>query len=117
MYLLLVINALAICYNIDDVPNLHQLYLLKPGDGSEVKIIETVAGQWTKLAWALGFDIATCESLATDKVPDFVCKEMFICWLKGGQDLRPATWDYLIRSLEDSGFTELANNIKKVLLV
>ena len=117
MYLLLVINALAICYNIDDVPNLHQLYLLKPGDGSEVKIIEIVGGQWTKLAKALRFDIATCESLATNKVPGVACKEMFTCWLKGGQNLRPATWDCLIRSLEDSGFTELANNVKKVLLV
>ena len=106
------------CNNIiDDTPQLHQLYLLKPGDGSEVKIIKTVADQWIKLAWALGFDKATCESLATDKVPDVTCKEMLTCWLKGGQNLRPATWDWLIRSLEDSGFTELAKNVKKVLLV
>ena len=102
---------------IDDTPKLHHLNLLKPGDGSTVKIIDTVADQWTKLAWALGFDKATCESLATDKVPDVACKEMFTCWLKGGQNLRPATWDCLIRSLKDSGFTELAKNVKKALLV
>ena len=103
---------------IDDTPKLHQLYLLKPGDGCEVKIIDTVADQWSKLqlASALGFDTATCESLATSETPAIACKEMFICWLKGGQNLRPATWDWLIKSLEDSGFAELANNIKKVVL-
>ena len=101
----------------DDTPKLNQLYLLKPGDGSEVKIIDTVAEQWTRLASVLGFDIATCDSLATSEAPAIACKEMFTCWLKGGQNLRPATWGSLIRSLEDSGFTELMNNVKKVFLI
>ena len=91
-----------------------QLYLLKTGDGCEVKIIDTVANQWSKLASALGFDKATCESLATNKASDIACKDMLTCWLK--QNHRPANWDWLIKSLEDSGFTELANKIKKVLL-
>ena len=102
--------------NVDDKPQLHQLYLLKPGDGSEVKIIETVADQWTKLARVLGFDPATCESLATNRASNIACKEMFTCWLKVEQHLRPVTWDWLIRSLEKSSFTKLANNVKKVLL-
>ena len=81
-----------------------------------MKIIDTVADEWTKLASTLGFDMATCESLASGKVSDNACKEMFTCWLRGGQDkLRPATWDWLIRSLKDSGFTELANATKVVL--
>jgi hypothetical protein len=109
------VSKLTPCINtIDDSPKLHQLYLLKPGDGREVKIIATVADQWAKLANALGFDTATCDSLATDKAS---CEDMFTCWLRGGQNLRPATWDSLIKSLEDSGFTELANNVKKVVLV
>ena len=70
------------CFNIDDAPKLPQLYLLKPGDGCEVKIIDTVADQWSKLASALGFDMATCDSLATSKAPAIACKEMFTCWLK-----------------------------------
>ena len=102
---------------IDDSPKLHQLYLLKPGDGCEVKIIDTVADQWAKLANALGFDTATCDRFATDKASCEVCEDMFTCWLRGGQNLRPATWDSLIKNLEDSGFTELANNVKKVVLL
>ena len=102
---------------IDDSPKLHQLHLLKPGDGCEVKIIDTVADQWTKLANALGFDTATCDRFATDKASCEVCEDMFTCWLRGGQNLRPATWNLLIKSLEDSCFTELANNVKKVVLL
>ena len=82
-----------------------------------MKIFDTVADQWTKLASALGFDMATCDSLATSEAPAIACKDMFTCWLKGEQNLRPATWDWLIKCLEDLGFIELANNIKKVLLV
>ena len=81
-----------------------------------MKLIDTVADEWTKLASALGFDVATCETLAAGKAPDIACKDMFTYWLRGGQNLRPATWDWLIKSLEDSGFTELANEIKKVVL-
>ena len=42
-----------------------------------------------------------CDSLAADKAS---CEEMVTCWLKGGQSPRPAlaTWDSLIKSLEDS---------------
>ena len=90
--------------------------MLKTGNGCEVKIIDTVADQWTKLASALGFDMATCESLATGKASDNACKDMFTYWLRGGQNLRPVTWDWLIKSLEDSDFTELANEISKVVL-
>ena len=93
---------------------MHQLHLLKPGDGCEVKIIDRVADQWAKLARALGFDAATYDKFITDKAS---CEDMFTCWLRGGQNLRPATWDWLIKSLEDSGFTELANNVKKVVLL
>ena len=73
-----------------------------------------MADQWTKLAHALGFDAATCKTLATGKASAIACKDMFICWLK--QTFRPATWDWLIKSLEVSGFTELAIEVKKVVL-
>ena len=99
---------------VDDKPTLHQLYLLKPGGGYEINIIDTVADQWTKLARVLGFDVATCETLATGKASAIACKDMFICWLK--QTFRPATWDWLIKSLKVSGFTELANEVQKVVL-
>ena len=79
-----------------------------------MKIIDTVTDQWTKLARALGFDAATCETLATGKASAIACKGMFTCWLK--QTFRPATWDWLIKSLKVSGFTELANDVKKVVL-
>ena len=97
----------------------HQLCLLKAGDGSEVRIIETVADDdWCRLAEALGFDGPTRVSIATQASfkPDIACIGMFDHWLQGGQRLKPATWSTLMWCLNNSDFTDLARKVKEFIL-
>lgn len=104
---------IALCHNIispGDRPRWDQLCLLKPGDGCEVKIVDTVGcSDWSKLANALGFS-ATTQEAEND------CKNMLNQWLLGGENLKPATWDCLIRCLKDAGFLNLAGEIEKFML-
>ena len=76
-------------YNIGVKPKLHELQLLKFSDGSELRIIDTVAPKWKQVAIALGFDgpkIETIEMSAHYQTED-ACLKMFIDWLSRGHDL------------------------------
>ena len=118
----------------DNKPTMHQLHILKAGDGSEVRIIDTVAdGDWGRMAVAFGFDdlkrseiVKMASSIHTQlrlspapNVPsqfEIACEEIFEHWLKGGEGLRPATWGVLMRCLKDSGYKNLARKVNKFML-
>ena len=98
---------------------MYQLHGLTAGDGSEVRVIDTVADDdWGRIAVALGFDESTRTDIAllAPDEPDSACEEMFERWLNGGEGLKPATWSVLMRCLEDSGYEDLARKVNKFML-
>lgn len=98
---------------------MYQLQGLTAGDGSEVRVIDTVADKdWSRMAIALGFDESTRTDialLASDE-PDSACADMFERWLKGGGGLKPATWGILTRCLKHSGYKSLARKVNEFIL-
>lgn len=84
-------------------------------DRGTVRIIETVAPCWQKVAVALdfqGFQLKSIEKDYPSRSED-ACREMFTKWLDGSPYLRgPVTWDTLIVCLEEAGLCDLADNVK-----
>jgi hypothetical protein len=101
-----------------DKPKLHHLDILKSRDGRKIRIIESVASKWEKLAVSLGFEvtrISNIKSGAFFHVED-ACFNMFIRWLNGAHDLIPPTWCNLIHCLEETNeFKNLARDVKEAL--
>lgn len=99
-----------------DRPRWDQLCFLKAGDKSEVKIIDTMGcSDWSKLASALGFSAASCDNITTQDSENS-CKIMINQWLLGGKNLKPATWDCLVRCLKSAGFIDLARKLEEFML-
>jgi hypothetical protein len=110
---------LSLLYAIGDKPKLQDLDILKLKDGREIRIIESVASEWEKLAIRFGFEetrICIIRRGAFREVED-ACFNMFIKWLDGEHDLKPPTWYNLIQCLnETSKFKDLARDVKYALL-
>ena len=83
------------------VPNLQELQYLEGPNGEALRIIQTVAPNWQRLAMALGFDgprIMTIKKDSFHQTEDACC-HMFFRWLAGEHDLKPPTWGTLIECL------------------
>ena len=95
------------------MPQLHELQLLSSKNGGELRIMETVAPKWKKVAAAIGFNEARIE--AVDKgvhyKPEDATFEMFSRWLKGEHNLKPVTWDALIQCLKEANFQDVAETL------
>ena len=100
------------------LPKLRELQLLEGVDGRKVRVIETVAPYWTKLAVELGFDQSRIMILEKDyrDSTEEACRAMFMRWLDGGHDLaQPCTWDTLIKCLGRAGFNDVASSLRTIL--
>ena len=103
---------------IGDKPRLQDLEILKLRDGGEIRIIESVASEWEKLATRFGFEearICTIKRGAFFQIED-ACYKIFNRWLNGEHDLKPPMWYNLIQCLEEtSKFKNLARDVKDAL--
>lgn len=79
--------------------------------------MEGVAPKWKDVAILLGFTGSKIMSIdkGVQRDPEDACREMFICWLEGGSNLKPVSWDSLIKCLIDTELSELAINVMKLL--
>ena len=70
---------------LGNVPQLHELQLLNFDDGRELRIMETVAPKWKKVATAIGFNKERIEAIEEDEhyKQEKATFEMFGRWLKG----------------------------------
>lgn len=85
-------------------------------DGSEVKIVETVAAQFQRMAYALHFEDHICQRVLLDVINDHerACEKIFQKWLNG-EGRKPVTWVTLIQALEHADFKQLARELKQTL--
>jgi hypothetical protein len=105
-------------YAIGDKPKLQDLDILKLKDGREIRIIESVASEWEKLATRFGFE-TRIDNIRREAFfrPDDACFNMFMRWLDGEHDLKPPTWYNLIQCLNETRkFKNLARDVKDALL-
>ena len=98
---------------------MHELQLLTFDGGRELRIMETVAPKWKKVAAAIGFNEARIE--AVDKGehyrPEDATFEMFSRWLKGEHNLKPVTWDALLQCLKEANLQNMAEMLSNIQIV
>ena len=82
-------------------------------DGSEVKIVERVAAEFQKVAYALHFQPGVCEEVLATACNSYerACMKIFEKWLNG-EGCKPVTWTTLIEALEHADFKQLARELK-----
>lgn len=105
---------------IGDKPKLQDLDLLKSRNGSEMRLMESVAANWEKLAIRFGFEETRICNIRRGAFFQLegACFNMFIRWLNGEHDLKPPTWYNLIQCLEEtSEFKSLARDVKEVIMI
>lgn len=97
--------------------SLQALELLEGHGGRKVKVIDSVASQWTELAQTLGFRQDTIENIADTYMQCHeACREMFVKWLENNEGLKgPVSWSTLIQCLIDAGLVEIADSLMEVL--
>ena len=107
-------------HTIGDKPKLQDLDLLKLTDGREVRLLESVAVKWEKLAIRFGFEETRISNIKRGAFfqPEDACLKMFTKWLNGEHDLKPPTWYNLIQCLkETNGFQSLARDVKEAIML
>ena len=101
--------------NLSSIPiELHQLDLLEE-NGSTVRIIDTVASKWDRIALRLHFSGHDISRIERDHEKSVVraCQAMFSEWLEG-KGRQPITWNTLIEALKEAGFSQLASELEKI---
>ena len=84
-----------------------------------MRVIQSVATNWKKMALALKFDQERVDIIERDTFyrNEDACLEMFTKWLDGGHDLRtPVTWATLVRCLREIMMTKVADKVRGVCL-
>ena len=76
--------------------------------------MEKVTPKWKYVATALGFNGSMIETIDMGALwqPEDARLKMFTDWLAGGHDVKPPTWDALIRSLRPANLPEIADLLK-----
>ena len=95
-------------------PRLYQLDHIKI-DGKTIKVISRVAANWETVATRLHFEGHEIRSISRDN--QYIveaCREVFIQWLQG-KGRAPTTWATIIKALEEADFSEVTNDLKKIL--
>ena len=97
------------------VPRLHQLDLIEC-EGKHVRIIQTAASKWKRLATRLHFEPSDIDRIRSDYPSQCydacwqVCRE----WLEGiGR--QPTTWTTLINALDEAKLGESAMDLKTII--
>ena len=100
-------------------PKFHELDLIE-ANRKTVRIFERGASKWDRIATRLHFEGHMIEQIWTDSKHDTfrACQTIFTKWLDGLEGLRtPRTWDTVIKALKEADLGQLADDLKKVLLV
>lgn len=105
--------------SLSALPKLHQLKLIED-NGKRVKVIETVAAAWERVATFLYIPEHTIRIIKRDypNQCEVACQMVFLKWLvsTSEDDIRqPVTWDTLINVLTDANFSEVAAELKTVI--
>ena len=103
-------------YIVGESPKLCELQLLKLASRRELRIIETVAPHWKKVAIALGFNQARIKTIemGSHYQPEEACREIFSSWLNGAHDLKPVTWSSLIQCLKEAKLMETVDMLSNM---
>ena len=103
---------------IGNRPKSHELQMLEFSDGKKLRIMKAVAPQWKQMAVALGFSAARIKSIESEHYrPDDASFKIFSCWLEGEHNLKPPTWDVLIRCLKQANLLDLAEMLSNIQIV
>lgn len=100
-----------------DVPTLRELQCLKGKDGkTKVKVIDTVAAIWTKVANLLDINSSIIDQLEYDyrRVAD-ACEGMFKRRLEDDEFPEPLTWNIVIEVLKDCELNVCAEQLQTLL--
>ena len=94
-----------------------ELECLKSKDGkTEVKIIETVASIWVKVATMLDFKIPVIQQLECNyRMVADACRHMFMKRLSNEGFEKPLTWKMILDILENSDLKVCAKDLNTVL--
>ena len=99
------------------MPRLHELDRVER-NGKTVKVVESAACKWEKLATHLYFNPSRIRSIGWNSQfePEDACMSVFSEWLGGVQGSRqPVTWATLVEVLEEVGLGHLSKELKSVL--
>ena len=101
---------------MSSLPKLHQIDRME-GNGKVVKVIETVAAKWEKVAIRLYFDHNVIDRIKRDGhyQSDPCCHKMFGEWL-GGKGRQPVNWQTLITVLSEADYAELSHKLEDIFM-
>lgn len=101
----------------DAVPRLHELDMVEY-NGKKLKVIESAAPKWEKLAIHLNFDSSRICSIGWNsqfKMKD-ACMSVLAEWLGGVRGSRqPTTWATLVKALKEVDLDDLSKELKSIL--
>ena len=93
-------------------PSISELHSLTIPGPREIRVIETVATRWKRLALVLSCESSVIVSIDSGYLDaDRNCAFMLRKWLE--QEDTTITWETLIRALEKIGFTSLTEDLRK----
>ena len=97
-------------------PRFHELDLIE-ANGKTVRIIGASAAEWEKIATRLYFEIEEIDIIRRDHYRRAInaCQQVFMSWLQG-KGRSPKTWETVIKVLEEAELTEVASDLKDVLM-
>ena len=81
-----------------------------------MRIIDTVASKWDRIAIRLHFNGHDISRIERDHKESVVraCRTMFSEWLEG-KGRKPISWNTLIKTLKEADYSELASEVEAVL--
>jgi hypothetical protein len=99
---------------ITSIPKLHELDRIE-GDGKVVKVIETVASTWNKIALRLHFSHHDISRINQDNREQSVpaMSAVFTEWL-AGKGRKPTNWETLITALKESDYLIVASDLQVI---
>jgi GTPase SAR1 family protein len=100
--------------SISSIPKLHELDRIE-GDGKVVKVIETVASTWNKIALRLHFSHHDISRINQDNREQSVpaMSAVFTEWL-AGKGRKPTNWETLITALKESDYLIVASDLQVI---
>ena len=92
------------------------LQLLKGSSHREIRLLDTVAPDWTQIAIAIGLESQFIRDLLKMTNESRACQHLFMNWLDGKYpNVLPPTWASLHQALLDADFPSLADVLQAVL--
>ena len=97
------------------VPRLHQLDLIDCED-KRVRIIQTAASKWKRLATRLHFEPSDIDRIRSDHPGQcyYACWQVCREWLEG-VGRQPTSWTTLINALDEAELGEIATDLETII--